>query len=369
MSLEFDFLLEKPGFSFHAAGNFSRNVTGIYGPSGAGKTTLLHLLAGIERPQKGYLRWRGMPLIDCATQRWVPAHRRGMAVVFQEDRLFPHMTVAGNLRYGESLLPYDARRFTFSDIVDLLNLGPLISRKANLISGGEGQRVALGRALLSSPHVLLLDEPFSALDANLQAQILPFLHKIKLEMGIPMVYVSHDLGSMLQMADEIMVLDHGRSLGQGVFLDLVQNRKISAVMGEHGLLNVLQAKAMGSDSKTGLLILEIHHFGKKALAAPNWLAPSWDLQPGKSVQVGLRPEDIALANQSVPQISMQNQIPGVVDKLVDHGSKTLCLVDVGVPLLVEITPHSAEALSLSPGKPVYLLFKTRALQFLGNSGT
>jgi len=367
MSLAFDFSLDKPGFSFKVAGNFNQKVTGVFGPSGAGKTTLLHLLAGIERPRQGYLKWRGTPLLDCSSNRWTPPHLRGMAVVFQEARLFPHLTVANNLRYGEAHLPLDARRFHFSDIVDMLGLGKLVTKKAHLLSGGESQRVALGRALLSSPHVLLLDEPLSALDTNLHGQILPFLQKIKRDMGIPMVYVSHDLGSMLQLADEIMVLEQGRSLGQGAFLDLVQDKRISSVMGDHGLLNVLQAKVLGRDDMTDLLLLEIHHHGEKALAAQSWHAPIWDLEPGQHIQIGIRPEDIALANQVVPQVSIQNQIPGVVDKLVDHGSRTLCLVDVGVPLLVEITPHSAETLRLRSGKPVYLLFKTRALQCMGSS--
>lgn len=365
MSLEFDFSLKRDSFHLKVAGELTRGVTGIFGPSGAGKTTLLHLIAGIEKPHRGFLRWRGTPLVDLATGRWTPPHQRGMAVVFQEARLFPHLTVADNLIYGEAHIPYDARRFKLEEVVALLSLGHLLPNRTNTLSGGEAQRVALGRALMSGPHLLLLDEPLASLDKGMQRQILPFLLRIKHEMGVPMIYVSHDLGFMLQLADELLILDQGACLGQGSFLDLIQVPKTAELLGANGLLNVVEVEVKTTDPDCGLLALGLRFAGKPAIGAQDWLAPAWSFQPKDRIQIGLRPEDIALATDTVSQITIQNQIPGVVDRILEQGSRARCLVNVGIPLLVEITTYSVKNLDLQPGKPVYVFFKAQALQCLG----
>lgn len=364
MSLEFDFSIDKGSFKLKLADCLTSKVTGVFGPSGSGKTTLLHLIAGIEKPDEGYLRWRGTPLVDMAENHWVPPYRRGMAIVFQEARLFPHMNVEANLKYGEAHLPHDARRFPLEEVVELLSIEHLLTQMPGVLSGGESQRIALGRALMSSPRLLLLDEPFASLDQNLKRQILPYLTRIKEAMGIPMVFVSHDLEPMLQLADDMMILHQGRSLGKGSFLDLVQRQETAEILDAQGILNVISAEVKESPKDNGMMVLQLKRAGRPALAAPDWIAPAWVLPPRCQLQIGLRPEDIALATEPAPQVTIQNQIPGVVDRILEEGPRIRCFVDVGVQLLVEITANSAKALNLKPGKPVYVFFKAQALQKL-----
>lgn len=219
--LEFDFDHLRGSFHLQAAATLDAGVTGICGPSGCGKSTLLALLAGLQRPRRGLLKLDGEGLLDTATRRFVPPHRRRIGLVFQDGQLFPHMSVRGNLLYGFRHLPAVERDAawqggkhpaTFESVVQMLELASLLERRPTLLSGGERQRVALGRALLSAPRLLLLDEPLSALDERLRAQILPFLVRIKAETGIPMLYVSHRMDELDYMADRLLVMEGGRLL-------------------------------------------------------------------------------------------------------------------------------------------------------------
>lgn len=185
-------------------------VTGIFGPSGCGKSTLLALLAGLLRPQSGFLRFDERALIDVSRNIFVPAWQRHCGLVFQEGLLFPHLSVEGNLLYGFRRQPAKERLFHLPQIVELLQIGPLLARRPAQLSGGERQRVALGRALLSSPRLLLLDEPLSSLDEPLKRQILPYLARIKDEARVPMVYVSHARAELDFLADRVLTMEAGR---------------------------------------------------------------------------------------------------------------------------------------------------------------
>ena len=185
-------------------------VTGLFGSSGAGKTSLVSLIAGLETPDRGHISIDGEPLVDTAAGLDVPPHRRRIGYVFQDARLFPHLSVAQNLDYGRRMngLPRDAVQET--RINDLLDIGDLLNRRPGGLSGGERQRVALGRALLSRPRLLLLDEPLGALDDERKAEILPYLVRLRDEADIPMVYVSHDPDEMRQLATDVVILKRGK---------------------------------------------------------------------------------------------------------------------------------------------------------------
>jgi molybdate transport system ATP-binding protein len=213
--IRLDIGLRRGGFATAVAADFAPGVTGIFGPSGSGKTTLLHLIAGLLVPDRGRIEVDGEVLVDREAGIVVPAHRRRIGLVFQHGWLFPHYSVEGNLRYGERLLPSAARRFPFDRIVDLLRLRPLLARRTAHLSGGERQRVALGRALLAAPRLLLCDEPLSSLDRGLKQDILPFLARLHAELGVPMLYVSHDLGEILRLTDRVLVLDAGSVVAHG----------------------------------------------------------------------------------------------------------------------------------------------------------
>jgi molybdate transport system ATP-binding protein len=207
--LQLDLCFQRRSFSLRARATLSAPVTGIYGPSGAGKSTLLALLAGLLRPQRGTVRFDSELLDEPARGIWVPPWRRRFGLVFQDALLFPQLSVRGNLQYGLRRLPAAARRLSLETVQALLELEPLLARRPAQLSGGERQRVALGRALLYSPRLLLLDEPLAALDERLKQQILPFLRRMKEEVRIPMIYVSHDRREIDFLADELLEMAHG----------------------------------------------------------------------------------------------------------------------------------------------------------------
>ncbi len=210
-----DLSVRRWDFTLNLATTFGAGITGVFGPSGSGKSTLLLAIAGLLAPHRGHITVGDAVFADHAAGVLLPAHRRRVALVFQEGLLFPHYSVAGNLRYGERLLPLPGRRIAFDHVVDLLRLAPLLERRPGTLSGGERQRVALGRALLMSPRLLLCDEPLSSIDRRHRAEILPFFRQVAHELAIPMLYVTHDLSEVLALTEQLAVLDCGRLAAHG----------------------------------------------------------------------------------------------------------------------------------------------------------
>ena len=187
-----------------------RGLTAIVGPSGAGKTSLLHVIAGLIRPEAGLVRVEAVTLVDTAAGVWMPPHQRRLGYVTQDPRLFPHLTVRQNLAYGRWFTPPGERRITIDTIVALLDLPPLLHRRPSRLSGGELQRVSLGRALLTSPRLLLLDEPLAAVDVGRRQEILPYLDRLRGELTMPAIYVTHTLAEVEARAETIVVMEEGR---------------------------------------------------------------------------------------------------------------------------------------------------------------
>jgi molybdate transport system ATP-binding protein len=202
-------------FSIAVRFETAAGVTALFGPSGAGKTTLVNMIAGLVAPDRGRIMLADAVLFDSAQRIDVPAHRRRIGYVFQEGRLFPHLSVAGNLDYGRRMCGLAPDRAKMARIVDLLDLGHLTDRRTGKLSGGERQRVAVGRALLMRPRLLLLDEPLASLDAARKREILPYLERLRDEVGIPMVYVSHHAGELRRIATSVVRLDAGHVAAMG----------------------------------------------------------------------------------------------------------------------------------------------------------
>ena len=203
MSLAIDIALSRPGFTLEVAFDSPGGVTALFGRSGAGKSTIAGMLAGLIRPDRGRITVDGDVLVDRSAGIFVPPHRRRIGSVFQDGRLFPHLSVRRNLLYGAW---FAGRRVTgrpLDDIVDLLGIGPLLDRRPATLSGGEKQRVAIGRALLMGPRLLVLDEPLAALDQARKDEILPYLERLRDETRLPMVYVSHSRDEVVRLADQI----------------------------------------------------------------------------------------------------------------------------------------------------------------------
>ena len=363
MTVSFDFALNHGSFHLRLNGLFDHKVLGVFGPSGAGKTTLLHLLAGIRKPDRGRLLLHSVPLFDSERGIDVPVYHRRIGVVFQEARLFPHMNVADNLNYGRRVAKTAHYSHDLETVVSLLELGGLLQKRPGRLSGGEMQRVALGRALLSAPRLLLLDEPLASLDQRLKRQILPFLIRIKNELAVPMIYVSHDLREILQLTDQLLIIDGGREVAHGHFLDLVRHQNVLALAPSLDYLNVLSFRLLKSRSSEGISLLEPVVDSSSKNGAP-WVGPFLELPVGTRVNLALRPADIALVTHRVRNISVQNQISGLVESVTYAGRKAWCVVDIGPRLLAEITPQAASELDLKPGRSIVCLFKAQAVNYL-----
>ncbi len=210
--LELDIHFQRDEFSLAVKQQFSAPITGILGASGSGKSTLLSLIAGLLKPQQGNIVLNGETLCNTNSRIWIPPHQRHIGLVFQDGQLLPHLSVRNNLLYGYKNITPQQRRFSLDTVVDLLEIGQLLERKPAHLSGGEKQRVALGRAVLYSPELLLLDEPLSALDERLKQQILPFFLRIYDECKIPMMYVTHAFSELEFLTSQRFIVRDGSLL-------------------------------------------------------------------------------------------------------------------------------------------------------------
>ncbi len=213
MTLEIDVRHNQGAFTLAADFAASGPVTALWGPSGAGKTTIANIVAGLIRPDRGRVALDGEVLVDRARGVFVAPNRRRIGYVFQDGRLFPHLTVRQNLLYGRTLTPRAQRFVVLDDVVGLLDLGPHLGRRPGLLSGGEKQRAAIGRALLSSPRLLLMDEPLASLDAGRREDILPYVERLRDEVGVPIVYISHVWEEVERLASTVVRLDRGIVIG------------------------------------------------------------------------------------------------------------------------------------------------------------
>jgi len=344
------FRLQRPGFTLDAAFEApARGVTALFGPSGSGKTTILRCLAGLEHAA-GELRVDGAAWQD--GERFLPPHRRPLGYVFQEGNLFPHRSVAGNLRYGQRRARRPALAET--EVVELLGLGPLLKRRPHALSGGQRQRVALGRALLAGPRLLLLDEPLSALDRTSRREILPYLERLRDELGLPAVYVSHDLDEVARLADRLVLLGDGTVRGAGTLADMASRLDLPLARAEDAEA-VLTATVAGQDPDYGLTYLD---FPGGRLSVPRR-----DLAKGATVRVGIHARDVSLARDRPQRTSILNVFPATVTGLEADGEAGMVarLEAGGIPLLARITRKSRDQLGLEPGTAVYAQVKTVAL--------
>jgi len=329
-------------------------VTAVFGPSGAGKTTLLNLVAGLLRPDRGEIRIDGECLFSTEEKIDLPPERRRIGYVFQDDLLFPHLTVMHNLRYGYGLLSPGQRRFNVAQVVDLLELQPLLDRRPGRLSGGERQRVALGRAILTSPRLLLMDEPLASLDQGLKDRIIPYLRHIRSDLRIPMLYVSHSVAEILGLTGQVIVLKRGHVVASGDFFNVAHLPDVLPLVEAHGFENVLPVDLLSNDADRG--VSRVRHRGQELLA------PYCARPPGRRIFIGIRANDIILCRNRPEGLSIRNALKGRIMEIANVGGKHLVYVDVGKRLAVEVTPEAVEALALKAGDFILCLIKTHSIR-------
>jgi len=323
-----------------------RGLTALFGASGSGKTTMLRCIAGLERARNGFVSFGGECWQDEAREIFVPPHQRACGYIFQESSLFPHLSVRGNLTYGEKRTPADQRRHAFQETVDLMGIGSLLDRRSENLSGGERQRVAMARALLTSPRLLLMDEPLASLDTDRKGEILYYIERLRDDLQLPMVYVSHSVDEVVRLADHVVVLKHGKVAATGTVLETIGR--------DHGS-SVIEAKVVAQDLETGLARL--------AFAGGELLVPDVDALVGEPLRVRIRARDVSIALERPRDISVLNCLPGRILEIgTEPGSSVDVRMDVsGTPIIARITRHSAERLGLAAGKDVWALVKAVSL--------
>ena len=349
--LELDVRCRVGSFLLEAAFEGSAAITALFGRSGSGKTTVLNVIAGLARPQSGRVVVGARTLYDSARGIDVPPHERRVGYVFQEGRLLPHLTVRHNLLYGRFFSGKKASA-SFESTVALLGLGHLLERRPAALSGGEKQRVAIGRALLSSPELLLFDEPLASLDAPRKAEILYYVERLRDEVRIPMVYVSHSLDEVVRLADWVVLMSEGRVLATGPVREMASRIELRPYLGRQEGGAVIEALVAAQDLEHGLARLE---FAGGALEIPDVEA-----LPGERVRVRVRARDVSIALSRPAGLSIRNVLPGTVAGIGEEEGPSLDVrLDLGgTPLIARITRKSAQELGLRPGLPVYALIKS-----------
>jgi molybdate transport system ATP-binding protein len=343
-------------FALDAAFASDGPLTALFGRSGAGKTTLVNVVGGLIRPDWAEVAIGGETLVD--TERGIakPAYRRRLGYVFQEGRLFPHLTVRQNLNYGRWFAPREERTADFDRVVEMLGIGGLLDRRPGRLSGGEKQRVAIGRALLASPRLLLMDEPLASLDEARKAEILPYIERLRDEARVPIVYVSHSVAEVARLATTVVLLSDGKVVAAGPVSEVMARVDLFPLTGRAEAGAVLETRVGAHDAATGLSHLQS--------AAGEIRVPLIDSPVGSHVRLRVRARDVILAVAPPQGISALNILPGTVSAVgAEEGPLAIVGLDCGGAMLVaRVTKKSVQDLGLAPGRRVYAIVKSVAFE-------
>ncbi len=339
-------------------------VVALFGPSGCGKTSTVNMIAGLLRPDRGRVALGDRVLFDGAADIDVPVEKRGIGYVFQDARLFPHLSVAGNLKFAERRA---ARKgpIGFDRVVGMLDLQTLMTRRVHQLSGGEKQRVAIGRALLTQPRLLLLDEPLASLDRQRREEVLPYLETLRDELAIPMVYVSHRFEEVLRLATHVVLMQSGKVAAEGGIGDMSLDARLRTMIGADAVGAVVDGTVLGREPTGGLLRVRIGR-GELLVNAAG--------APGTTLRVQLLARDIIVSTRLPEFISVRNHLAGTVTAIEDDGVSDLISIDVGGSrdggprILARITKSATRELELAPGKAVWALVKSVSLRGITSRG-
>ena len=365
ITLSLEIKLELGDFSLSVAEDILLSgVTTLFGASGSGKTTLLRIIAGLEKRARGKVTLGETHWQHDETKIFLPSHKRNVGYVFQENRLFNHLSVEENLRfaYRRSTAKNQIR---FDDVVDALDLGALLLRAPHSLSGGEQQLASIGRALLSGPDLMLMDEPLSALDTQRKAEIMPYIEQLPSNFSIPVLYVTHNLEEVTRLASDMLLLGDGQIAGQGKVAEILERIDLWPFTGRLEAGTVLNAEVKKHLSDWGMTVLDV--------ADHELRIPAINVAPGTPVRLRVQARDVALATERPQGLSIQNILPAQVLSIdVEEGVFAEVLLNIGGPhLRARVTRAAVDDLNLIKGRKVYALIKSVVFegQLLANQTT
>jgi molybdate transport system ATP-binding protein len=334
-----------------------RGVTALYGHSGSGKTTCLRCIAGLERAEQGFIQVNDEVWQDSAQQIFVPPHKRALGYVFQEASLFPHLSVRANLEFGLRRIPRQQRRVDMAHATELLGIGHLLDRDPQHLSGGERQRVGIARALLTSPKLLLMDEPLAALDTQRKNEILPYLQRLHDELDIPVLYVSHSQDEVARLADHLVLLSNGKALASGPIGETLARLDLPLALGDDAGV-VIEGHVSAYDADYQLLTLQLPDTDLSIRVAHSPMAE------GQALRCKVQARDVSLSLQGAEHSSILNRLPVTVISEIGADNTAHVLIRLnaaGTPLLARITRYSRDQLGIHPGQSLWAQIKAVAV--------
>lgn len=362
--IEIDIRQQRGAFKLDVSLALSGGLTAFYGRSGSGKTSLINAIAGLSVPDDGKISIGNHRLFDAQKQTNVPPENRRIGYVFQEGRLFPHLNAKANLLYARKFIQASLDPSYFDQIVDLLGISALLDRRPNTLSGGEKQRIAIGRAILSDPRLLLMDEPLASLDAGRKAEILPFIENLRDQLDTPILYVSHAMEEVIRLADHLVLLEDGHVAADGSVEQVMSRLDLRPLTGRYEAGAVIEVQVAAHDVAYDLSDLSFNHDKLRV--------PRVDSPIGTSLRLRIRARDVSLSIKKPVQTSVLNVFEAVITDIApEEGPHCEVLMDIGAPLIARITRKSIDELGLTIGKKVYASVKAAAIDrhSLGLSGT
>ena len=330
------------------------SITAIFGKSGAGKTSTINAIAGLTRPDVGVIQIGNTTLFDQNLRINLPIYKRQIGYVFQDDRLFPHMTVRNNLIYGTPKNRDVANSLNLTDITGLLELAPLLERRPRTLSGGEKQRVAIGRALLSNPKLLLMDEPLASIDVQHRFEILPFIQRVREKTGITIIYVTHALEEVIFIADQIILLSEGQVTAQGTVEEIMSRLDLHPMTSRFDAGAVISATYSGYDREFDL--------GELSFDGGTLRIAGLNAEIGIHLRAHIRARDVSLMLDKPKDTSVLNVFKGeLIEIRHEDGPQLDLLINIGTPLIARITRKSLNDLNLDIGSKVYAMIKAVAI--------
>ncbi|BCA57096.1 Molybdate ABC transporter, ATP-binding protein [Nitrospira sp. KM1] len=350
------FDLSYPAFQLHAQVDVPAvGVLALFGPSGSGKTTLVRCLAGLERAPNGFMKLGDDVWQDESRCLYRPLHQRRIGYVFQDARLFPHLSVRGNLAYGMKRTPSQERKVSWEQVIDILGIEYLLERRPHKLSGGEQQRIAIGRALLTSPRLLLLDEPLSSLDAERKREVLPFIQRLYKELKIPIIYVSHSINEILQLAQQVALLQNGSIAAIGPINEVFSRLDLHESIERRHIGAVIDVEVAEHEPSFGLTRVAFKHH--------SLYIPLQTRGTGDPLRIHILSSDVTLVRcMASLATSALNMLDAVVVETKEADQTTVdVLLDVGCPLVATVTKKSLLNLDIQPGQRLCAHIKSVAL--------